>query len=302
MNPTETRDDQRIAITGAGGYLGRNLCRYFRDRGATVFQLTSNPDRADQSMASANFAFPSGAHKNFFAQNEINTLVHAAYDFTARTQATIWAGNVQGSINLFQQANQEGVKRIIFISSMSAYEGSRSLYGQAKLEIETALRSFDHGCSVRPGLIYSTPIAESGGMVGSLLGNVNRGVIPLIGKGDQELYFSHQADLARLIDQLSQNPLSPAKKPITAANPRPYTFREIIQLLATVHGTKARLAPVPWRLVWGGLKLLEGAGVNTAFRSDSVLSLIHQNPSPDFSALPDGFVFRDFAATIRDES
>src|SRR6185295_8177654 len=150
-----------------------------------------------------------------------------------------------------------------------------------------------------PGLIYSTPIAESGGMVGSILQSLQGGLIPLIGKGDQRLYLSHENDLARLIEWLLQNPPAMDDAPITAANPRPYSLREIIQLLAqTTDANKATLLPVPWRLAWAGVRSLEAAGVKTKFRSDSILSLVHQNPHPDFSGVPDEIIFRDFGAAI----
>jgi len=299
MNAPAIEHELRVAITGAGGYLGQSLCRYLKDRDVAVFQLTSRSVRTESPIPSAQFTFHDGVARGFFAENKINSLVHAAYDFTPRTRAAIWDGNVKGSRDLFAQARREGVERIIFVSSMSAYDGCRSLYGTAKLEIEKALREAPGGCWIRPGLIYSTPIAQSGGMVGSILQSLQRGVIPLIGKGDQELYLSHQGDLARLIEWLLQNSGSISNTPIVAANPRPYALREIIQLLAqATDAKKARLVPVPWRLAWAGVRSLEAAGVNTKFRSDSILSLVHQNPKPDFSAIPDGFVFRDFAATI----
>jgi nucleoside-diphosphate-sugar epimerase len=299
MNSQASEDGLRVAVTGAGGYLGKSLCRYLKDRGAAVFQLTSKPGRTDPAIPQAQFTFQGGVVKDFFTDNKINSLVHAAYDFTPRTRAAIWECNVKGSINLFAQAHAAHVERIIFISSMSAYDGCRSLYGQAKLEIEKALREMSGGCSIRPGLIYSTPIAESGGMVGSILQSLQRGVIPLIGKGDQKLYLSHENDLAGLIEGLLQNSLAMGDTPIISANPRPYALREIIQLLEqTTNAKSARLVPVPWRLAWAGVRSLEAAGVNTKFRSDSILSLVHQNPKPDFSTVPEGIVFRDFAAAI----
>ena len=300
MNTSPMVQDLRIAVTGAGGYLGKNLCRYFRERGAAVFQLSSNPAQIDPSMPAENFSLDTGVARDFFAANRITSLVHAAYDFRPRTRPAIWDSNVRGSISLFTQARAEGVDHITFISTMSAYEGCRSLYGQAKLDIEKALGGMGRGCSVRPGLIYSTPIEESGGMIGSILKSLQRNLIPLIGQGRQKLYLSHEHDLARLIDRLSQDPeASHPGNAITAANPRSYDLREIIQLLAqTINGKKTRFAPVPWRLAWGGLRLLEGAGVNTEFRSDSVLSLVHQNPNPEFPHLPDGIDFRDFSAAI----
>lgn len=293
----------RIAITGAGGYLGKCLCRYFKQRGASVFQLTGDARNVDPSLPASQFSLSSGAAENFFADNRIDSLIHAAYDFNPRLREAIWDRNVKGSINLFRQARAEGVERVVFISTMSAFAGCRSLYGQAKLEIENALGSAVPGFSVRPGLIYSTPLSEAGGMVGALLSTIGRGgVVPLIGNGEQELYLTHENDLARLIELLLQTSPAAHGLPIVAANPRPYILRMIIKLLAEASGQKrVKLVPVPWRLVHTSLRLLESAGVNMRFRSDSVLSLMYQDKQPDFSASTKLFAFRDFSASIRDE-
>src|SRR5439155_8380866 len=117
MNSQVNQDVLRVAVTGAGGYLGKNLCRYLKDRGAIVFQLTSSAVRTDPAIPQAQFTFQGGVAKGFFVENKINSLIHAAYDFTPRTRAAIWDGNVQGSIELFAQARAEDVERIIFISS-----------------------------------------------------------------------------------------------------------------------------------------------------------------------------------------
>jgi len=92
-------------------------------------------------------------------------------------------------------------------------------------------------------------------------------------------------------------------KPFTAANPRTYTLRMIVKLLAeTVNRERVKFIPVPWRLAHTSLKLLESAGVNTRFRSDSVLSLAYQDKQPDFSTSSNLFRFRDFSAAIRDKA
>jgi nucleoside-diphosphate-sugar epimerase len=293
----------RIAITGAGGYLGKCLCCYFKERGASVFQLTGNPRNVDPSLPASQFSLSTGVAENFFGDNRIDSLIHTAYDFNPRLREAIWSSNVQGSVNLFKQARAEGVERVAFISSMSAFAGCRSLYGQAKLEIENALSGIIQGFSVRPGLIYSTPVSESGGMVGSLLNSISRGgLIPLVGNGEQELYLTHENDLARFIELLLKQPNAGQDKPLIAANPRPYSLRMIIKLLAeTVNAKRLKLVPVPWRLARTSLRLLESAGVKMRFRSDSVLSLAYQDKQPDFSAIPKLFTFRDFGAVIRDE-
>jgi len=293
-------------VTGAGGYLGSRLCRYFRERDACVFQLTGNPKTADASLPAAHFSLAKSVEKGFFRENGIEVLVHAAYDFRPSSRKDIWDSNVKGSIALFQQAQHEGVRRVLFVSTMSAYDGCRSLYGQAKLEIEAALYELGLGFVVRPGLIYSTPLDGSGGLMGSMLRRVQRGgLLPLMGGGKQELYLTHEEDLGRFIEWLTDQSIERGnavkrKGYFTTANPKPYAFRRILELLSTsANSENVRFLSIPWRAAWFGLKTLEAVGVNSGFRSDSMLRLAYQQKRPDFSTLPQNFLFRDFEEAIR---
>jgi nucleoside-diphosphate-sugar epimerase len=297
------RNGLRIAITGAGGYLGSSLCRYFYEHGASVFQLTGSPQAVDKALPATLFSLARGVTRDYLAKNEIDVLVHTAYDFGVSSRQDIWDRNVKGSIALFAQAQHEGVKQVVFVSTMSAYTGCRSLYGQAKLEVENALSEMQFGYSVRPGLLYSTPLAKSGGMINSMLDRVQRGgVLPLIGDGRQKLYLTHVEDLARFIEhQATQSERVAGNGYFITANPNPYEFRKIVRLLSQAStGKQVRLIPVPWRAVWFGLKTLEAVGLKPGFRSDSVLSLAYQQEQPAFITLPDDIRFRDFEQSIRE--
>jgi hypothetical protein len=47
---------------------------------------------------------------------------------------------------------------------------------------------------------------------------------------------------------------------------------------------------------WATLRAAEAAGVNIKFRSDSLVSLMNQNPAPDFRRLGEwGIVLRAFS-------
>lgn len=301
-----TSNKSRIAITGASGYLGSRLSHYFKEAGAYVFQLTSSPEKADSTLEVVRFSLADGVARGFFAEDQIDVLIHAAYDFRPKSRTDIWAINVQGSLALFKQAHEEGIRRIIFISTMSAYEGCRSLYGQAKLQIEKSLSEMNVGVSLRPGLIYSTPLEKSGGMVGSIFEQVKSGrLLPLIGGGKQTLFLTHENDLARFIDALiSQGDedwrqLQLETGYLTTANPQPYTLRKIVELIAAAQGqTGVRFLPVPWRPVWLALKSMETLGMNTNFRSDSVLSLAYQQKEVDPRSFPRDFAFRDFREAL----
>jgi nucleoside-diphosphate-sugar epimerase len=82
---------------------------------------------------------------------------------------------------LYCFAKEGGVERIIFLSSISAFDGCSSLYGKAKLEIEKDAADVGAGI-IRSGLLYGP--RPSGGMFGSLQRMASdSSIIPLIGSG-----------------------------------------------------------------------------------------------------------------------
>ena len=90
---------------------------------------------------------------DLFRSLHISALVHCAYDFHPVKRAEIRRVNVEGSRKLLVAAQAGGVERMAVMSSISAFKGCRSLYGQAKLEIEAAAASFG-ALVVRSGLVY----------------------------------------------------------------------------------------------------------------------------------------------------
>ncbi len=284
------------ALTGTGGYLGAHLKEYLAGRGWKVYSLSSRPSGANDASY---FTLQNGAPPGFFAENKITTLIHCAWDFSSISREEIFAVNVAGSLKLLAQATGEGVRRIIFVSTMSAYDGCRSLYGQAKLEVEKAVVKSD-GVIVRPGLIYGE---QPRGMVGALTKAIEKiPLIPLIGDGSDVLYLTHEDDLAELIKKESDpDTAAVPAKPIIAAAEHGLPFRDILYSFARLKKKRIHLVPIPWRAVWGALKIGELLKVKLPFRSDSVLSLVTQNPNPDFSATREaGVAFRSFKSYIED--
>jgi nucleoside-diphosphate-sugar epimerase len=174
-----------------------------------------------------------------------------------------------------------GVGKIICISSISAYDGCRSLYGKAKLEIEKL--ALESGAQViRPGLVYGS---GPGGMFGSLTAQVRKSsVIPMISDGSQIQFLVHHEDLSAFIERCANGEVKISPRILTAANAQPWAFKQLLSEIARALGKKPKFIPLPWRLVWAGLKSAELCGVRLNFRSDSLVSLMYQNPAPDFSA------------------
>ncbi|MGD0109584.1 MAG: NAD-dependent epimerase/dehydratase family protein [Rhodopila sp.] len=139
------------AVTGANGFVGRAVCRHFEAAGWRVVKLVRSPD--GEGGEARRFALDEDAP--LAALSGIDTVVHAAYDFSLRSWADIRRINVRGSERLFDAASRGGVRRQIFVSSMAAYEGCRSMYGRGKLAAEEAACARG-GLVVRPGVIYIT--------------------------------------------------------------------------------------------------------------------------------------------------
>ena len=83
----------------------------------------------------------------------IDVLVHCAWDMRTRTRPEMSALNIEGTRRLLDAASSAGVKRVVFVSSLSAYEGSEQLYGRSKLDCEHAVFEIG-GVVARLGLVY----------------------------------------------------------------------------------------------------------------------------------------------------
>jgi len=263
------------AITGSNGYVGGCLRAYLAKHGWDILEVTRQPRPGTRGVA-----FQLGADVAPDSLTGVSALVHCAYDFKPLRWAEIKAVNVAGSQKLMHAARAAGVEQIICISSISAYDGCRALYGRAKLDIEHA--ALDQGALVlRPGLVYGP---GPGGMFGKLTDQVRKSsVIPLIGDGSQIQYLVHHEDLSAFVAQALATGMPGAPRLLTAANPQPWPFKQLLQEIARALNKKVRFIPLPWRLVWAGLKSAETLGLRLNFRSDSLVSLMYQNPRPDFA-------------------
>ena len=264
------------AITGSNGYVGGCVKNYFAARGWEILELTRRPKSGARGVA-----FQLGADISPSTLTGVSALVHCAYDFKPLRWEEILMVNVVGSQKLFQAARAAGVEKIIAVSSISAYDGCRSLYGQAKMEMEK--NALDSGALViRPGLVYGN---GPGGMFGKLTAQIRQSsIIPMIGDGSQIQFLVHDEDLCAFIERYASGEIKIAPRILTAAHGQPWAFKELLLVIASAQDKKPKFIPLPWRLVWAGLKSAELCGVRLNFRSDSLVSLMYQNPKPDFSA------------------
>jgi len=278
MASSEQRLPGLAAVTGAGGYVGSRLCAFLRRDGRRVLELHHRePGDSVDGAPVHRFRLEDGLESDLLAGAEL--LIHCAHDFRATRWSDIVEVNLEGSKRLFDAALAAGVPNVFFISTMSSFAGCRSDYGRVKLAIEQeALKR--KLIVIRPGLVFGP---QPGGMLGGLCRALARSrFLPLVG-GGQDQYLVHEEDLARLILAAAEHGADRLPRPVTAASEQPLTLRRILHILARARNRRVTLVPVPWRAAWLALRSAEIVGLHPSFRSDSVISLMHQDPDPDFA-------------------
>ena len=280
----------RYAITGANGFVGSHIVRYLIDKRCEVYEIGRHPSKKIQRKSY--FIYHSlGGAINQKKLHGIDVFIHCAYDFSLIKWGDIKKINIDGSVNLLEEASNAGVKKMILISTMSAFEGCKSLYGKAKISIEREASKLG-AIIVRPGLVFGKNV---GGMIGSLNKMISISkFIPLVSGGNQLLHLCHYEDLAHLVWELSIG----KKKiniPIVAASEKGLTSKEILKILSEIKYKKNFPVSIPYWIIFSCFKLLELMHIKMRLSSDSLVSLVNLNQNINFDETRKcGVSFREF--------
>lgn len=279
------------AITGAGGYIGSVLAEFMRSQGWVVYELKHSIEPIESNNEFI-VSYDLTDDPPLKILEQADALVHCAYDFKPIKWDDIYAVNVEGSARLLHAAKNAGVKQTVFLSSLSAFDECKSLYGKAKLLTEKEALSLG-AIVVRPGVVYGS---NKGGIIKSLTSIVSISTItPLVGRGNQLFFMTHESDLCELINNTCSNDTIEKTRPIVAASEHGKTFKEILTILAQAKGKRPFFIPINWRLMLTGLRFIECLGLSIGIRSDSLISMLNLNSKPDFDGLrKTGIFFRDF--------
>jgi hypothetical protein len=96
-------------------------------------------------------------------------------------------------------------------------------------------------------------------------------------------YLLYDEDLGNVVQGCLDGRVPAGVEPITVAHEQGWELKEILAQIARSMGKRVTFLPVPWQLAWLGLKGLELAGARPNFRSDSLISMVYQNPRPSFA-------------------
>jgi nucleoside-diphosphate-sugar epimerase len=127
---TDDARPHRLFITGANGYVGRNLTRYFLQKGVEVVALVRSPQAAEQLETLGAVAVIGDLFLSTLTEAMMgcDALIHAAADtdhgYGGAEQMRV---NAQGAESVFRAARAAGVTRAVHISTESVLSDGRPL-------------------------------------------------------------------------------------------------------------------------------------------------------------------------------
>ncbi|MBV2142742.1 NAD-dependent epimerase/dehydratase family protein [Falsochrobactrum sp. TDYN1] len=233
----------KIAVTGAGGFIGGALSRHLQSEGHVILPL-SRADLSEPDFSNA--------------QTVIHCAALAHRTGAARPQADEFdAVNHRLTVELAQKARQAGVRRFIFVSTIYTVAGNpspltpgmklapRDDYGSAKARAETALLAMG-GIEIviaRPVLVYGP------GARANLKALVKLCDTPLplpFGCANNRRSLVSLENVVRALTFLVDAPAQTvAGKVFHLAEPQPRSTRELVIKTRATLGRPSRLVPVP---------------------------------------------------------
>jgi len=233
----------KIAVTGAGGFIGSALTQMLVGEGHEVLPLSRN-ELSDPDLSG------------------VETVVHCAA-LAHRTGAerpdadTFDAVNHRLAVELATKAKAAGVRRFVFVSTIYTIAGNpspltpdmplmpRDDYGRAKAKAEADLREIN-GIEVviaRPVLVYG-PGARAN--LKALIKLCNSGLPLPFGLANNRRSFVSLENVARALTFLSVAPAEKvAGRVFHLAEPQPRSTKELVTKLRAALGKPSSLVPVP---------------------------------------------------------
>jgi dihydroflavonol-4-reductase len=285
-----------ILVTGASGFLGQHLVRYLSAQGQVVRALYHNNPPAEDLQGLQGITWQKYDLLDIYAVEEvmrgITDVYHCAavVSFKPKRSEEMLHFNAESTANIVNQALEQGVRKMVYVSSVAAlgrtadnkkeiteeeeWEENRqnSAYGMSKYLAEMEVwRGIGEGLNaviVNPGIILGE-------------GNWDDGSAQLMKVVHKEFPFYTQGvtawvdvmDVVRILYMLMQGDVEAERFILSAGN---YGYKEIFTMMADMLGKRPphiRATPLVTGIVWR-LSVLKAnlSGANPAITKETAVN------------------------------
>lgn len=249
------RDDQAVLVTGAAGFLGKDLVARLLDRGWRVRALL-RPGKPAPFPAHERLEKVIGDMTDAASLRAPLTGVAAVVHLAARTgdQPDSDDVNVGGALRLVDACRTAGCRRVVNMSTQSTKIPRKGVYARTKGDADEVFHSAGLDVtSLLPSIIYGE---ERGGVFGTLLRFVQKlPVVPVLGNGTWRSAPVYIGDVSEAVSACLQTEATIGKK-YDIAGPDVISFDALIDRLAAELGMRARKVHIPFALALLGAKVV----------------------------------------------
>ena len=262
ISPTKlslSKTTNTLLVTGASSEMGSALLR----------QLLNNSDLTIRAMVHRSLVNVSGCEirpgnlKNkgllVRALSGVDTVVHMAALTKSRRESDYFEVNVLGTKNLIDACLENGVKKIIYISS-AAVSLNGGGYSRSKLEAEQSIKkSGMKWLILRPSEVYGQRAGDS---INQLISWIQRYIfVPVVGARNCKLSPVFIDDVVSAI-AVSIDNQELENLTIVLAGPEELTYEALVDRVASYFGVKRFKLYLPVGLVKLAAKVMSSLGLN----------------------------------------
>ena len=255
-------DGVRVLVTGANGFIGRALCSMLIGSGVAVNRCVRRASASGDAFIVGDIDGSTDWHRPLTGCDAVVHLAGRAHqldDQALDSMEEFRRVNVQGSLTLFAQAAERGVKRFVYVSSIGVNGNQTTVpfteadapqpcepYAMSKLEAEAGLKrlSAETGLElviIRPPLVYGL---DAPGNFGRLVHWVRKGIPLPLGAIHNRRSMVSLGNLTDFIAVCLKKPAA-ANQVFLVSDGQDISTTDLLKLVSRLVNRPVRLIPVP---------------------------------------------------------
>lgn len=255
----------KFAITGGAGFIGNALVRLLLSNGHQVTILDTRPSASYQDITLHCDVRNRAAV--FEYTKEHNCIIHLAAEHADNVSpvSLYYDVNREGTRNIAEAATANGIKRIVFTSTVAVYGLNKGPsdeeavlepfndYGRSKMEGERVLRAWAEGGEGRSTVIVRPCVVFGEGNRGNVYNLIRQMAMKkfvMIGRGLNRKSMAYVGNIAAFLEHVLTQPLSSGVRIFNYADKPDITTIELVRLVRKELGQPEEGVAMP---VWLGL-------------------------------------------------
>jgi len=291
----------KIFLTGATGFVGREVVRQLHGVGHKVRCLVRDPEKAKQllpvnvELHPGDLMVPESFSEGV---NGCQTVIHLVGIIVEKGRSTFERIHIQGTRNVVDASSRGEIRQFIFMSALGSRKSARTRYHQTKHDAEQVIiRSGMNWTIFRPSIIFGPGdrfVNRLAGMIRSFP------IVPVIGRGASRIQPIAVRDVASCLALAIGNPVSQGRI-YELGGPGRLTYFQVYQLLAGILEKQRRFIHIPISLIRPGAFLLERIMSRPPITREQLMLLQEDNICDPIDAIRDfNLVFQDFEEGVRE--